>query len=518
VKVHDAIVIGAGHNGLTAAATLARAGHDVVVLERTARIGGLAAAQEFSPGFRTSGLLHDTRGLRPAVRRALQLRRHGLELERGSALLALADDGSSLRLSGDPGVDARAVEARHADDARRYLELADWIEQVRPVVDRHLDSAPLDLLELESNPLRELLHRALDLRRLGGSRMLDLARVPPMSVADWLDEWFRDPLLKSTLAHGALMGGFHGPHSPGTAANLLLQLAGAGPAVRGGGAALVGALESAARAAGATLRTEAPVTAIRVAGGAACGVALADGEELAARVVACACDPKHALLELLPRGLTSSRLERQMRLLRSRGTTARLLLALEGKVRFGGRDGAEAPRARTGDRIEALERAFDPVKYGDLPERPLLDVLVPTVESPELAPPGHSVVSVLIHFVPHTPRDGGWSDAARRSLRDAAVQRLSAHVGDLEPRIHAELLSTPADLEREFGLPGGQIHHGEHALDQLLVRPAPECARYATPIEGLFLCGGGSHPGGGISCAPGALGARAILAGRAAPH
>ena len=507
---HDAVVIGAGSNGLTTAALLAKRGRKVLLLERRDLVGGLAAAEEFHPGYRSPGLLHDTSGVRPWVIDALGLERFGLRLRgRAPDLLSLAEDGSGLVLHGDPARAAEAIGERSSRDAERYAAYRGFIDGIRGVLSGFLDRPPLDLLEPESIGILELARRLFPLRRLGRKRMMELLRLPPMCVGDWLAEWFETGPLQAALAYPALAGGFAGPRSPGTNLNLLLREAAAGAGVEGGGPALVGALERAARDLGVELRTDAGVERILIDSGAACGVRLEHGEELRAPVVAASCDPKRALLGLLPAGALSRRVEQRMRQYRTRGTTAQMLLALDRPLELRGAAGGPVELALTAGSLLRLERAFDAVKYRRLPEEPILEIHAPTDPAGELAPAGHRVVSILAHFVPYD-LEPGWDDEQRRRLGERITSQLERHAPGLSSSVVASELISPADLETRYGLTGGQIHHGEQALDQLLIRPTPDCAGYRTPVEGLFLCGGGSHPGGGLSCAPGALAAAAI--------
>jgi phytoene dehydrogenase-like protein len=511
VSVHDAIVIGAGHNGLTTAAMLARSGRRVLVLERRDCVGGVAASEEFHPGYHGAGLLHDTGGLRPSVVRALELERHGLALrDRRPGLLALGEGGAALYLSGETSEAAAAIAELSPTDAERYRGFRELIESLRPLVDQFLDNPPLDLIDVESNKLRDVARRALRLRRLGRKRMLEFLRLPPMSVADWLDEWFETGLLKAALAHAAVLGTFSGPRSPGTNFNLLLGECGAGPGVSGGAPALVAALDSAARRLGVEIRVDAAVERILTSTTGVRGVRLESGEELQASVVASACDPKRTLLEMLPHGIIPVRLEQRIRQFRARGTTAQVLLAIDGPVVFAGNAGEPVEFARTGGDLDRIEQAYDPIKYRSIADAPILDVHVPTVRCPDLAPPGHSVVSVLVHFVPYD-LDAGWDEPQRERLGRIVVSQLERHLPGLISAVRGRRVLAPPDLDHHYGLTGGQIHHGDHALDQLLVRPVPDCSRYRTPIRGLYLCGSGSHPGGGLTCAPGAHAARTIL-------
>lgn len=506
----DAIVIGAGTNGLTTAAHLARAGRRVLVLERRAEAGGLAAPEEFHPGYRAAGLLDSTTGVRPSVVEALGLAAHGLRLrDEPPTVLALGDGTSEpLPIHGRVEAAAEAIGRVCPRDGEQYRAWAALLQRLAPAVEALFGRPPVDVIDLESQHLWDLGSRALRVRRLGRDDLRELLRLPAMSVADVLGERFETERLRTTLALPACLPTFGGPWQPGNVLELLRQRCLGGPGVVGGGPMLVAALETAARAAGAELRTTAPVASIRVSSDGVQGVTLESGETIEAGLVAASCHPQHALGELLPRGLLSARLEHRIGVFRSRGRLAVLRLALRRPPRFGS-EGAEL--ACTGEHVDQLERAFDATKYGDVPPEPVLRIHVPTHADPGLAPEGHAVLSVTVCFVPH-PRRGGWTEEAREALADAVVERLGRHDAGLPDAVVARELLTPADLETRYGLPGGHLFHGEHGLDQLLVRPTPECLRYATPVPGLWLCGSGSHPGGGLSCAPGDLAARAILA------
>lgn len=509
----DVLVVGGGPNGLTTAALLARAGRRVMLIERRPFVGGLAASEEFHPGYRSAGLLHDSTGVRPGVISELELARHGLVVrsERPS-VLALGEVGSALVLHADPRRTAAELERRSGKDAPRYLELRAFLDRVRGVLSDFLDRPPLDLLGSEPTRYGDLLSRGLRLRRLGRSTMMELLRLPPMAVADWLDEWFEDDLLKAALGLPAVAGTFLGPRSPGSNLNLLLWEAAAGPGVTGDGPGLVEALERAARQAGVEIRTGARVERIVVEGGAVRGLIAAGGERIDAPVVAASCDPKQTLLELVGPEAISGRLARRAGQMRTRGTTARVLLAMSAPPRFAA--GADGPveRATIAGSLDGIEHAFDAIKYDAIAEQPILEVHVPSIAAPDLAPAGGAVVSVLVHYAPYAPRSG-WDDASRARLADLAISRLELHAPGSAAAVVASEVTGPADIEARYGLSGGQVHHLEHALDQRLVRPTPECVHYRTPVKGLYLCGGGSHPGGGLTCAPGRLAARAILDG-----
>jgi phytoene dehydrogenase-like protein len=513
----DVVVIGAGTNGLTAAALLAKGGRKVVVLERRGMAGGLAAAEEFHPGYRTAGVLHDTSGLHPGVVDALRLTEHGLALAPEPApvlgLLAGRAGSPGLLLHHDPDKAADAIRAHAPGDADAYRAFRAFVNAVGPIVRRFRDTVPPDPADFAVRDAGRLLSMGFSLRRLGKETMMDVLRVAPMCVADWLNEQFTSDVLKMTLAPPALLSTFAGPWSPGTAANLLIQQSIAGRWVQGGPAALAGALERAAAALGVTVRTDAAVERILVSKGTVTGVHLQGGEEIAAAVVAASCDPRHAFLDLVDSRDIPHRLEHAIRHVRGRGVAARVSLAVTGPVAFASGGASAVSRFRIGGPdFDAMERTFDPVKYGELGTALTLDGYIPTVEDPALAPQGHSVITVLATSVPYAPA-GGWTDALRNRVGDRVVAALAEHAPDLPSRIAGREVLAPPDLEARYGAVQGHLHHGDHALDQVLIRPVPECSRYRTPLEGLYLCGGGSHPGGGVTCAPGSLAAGVILAG-----
>lgn len=511
MNAFDAIVIGAGTNGLTCAALLAQQGMAVVVVEAHEQIGGLARAHEFHPGYRSAGVLHDTTVVRPWVVDQLSLVHHGLQLRPTKPdVLALGAPGESLLLAGDRLRTAGEIAKVSERDADAFLEYRAYLDRLRPVLSQFFDRQPLDLIDTGMGDLWAMFRQGLSLRKLGKKGALELARLMPMCVGDWLDEWFETDLLKAALALPAVAGTFTGPRSPGTNANLLLHEAAAGTGgVVAGAPALVRALEKSARANGTSIRTGIKVKRLLTDGGCVEGVELVDGEELRAPLVVSSADPKTTLLELLPAGTLPRSTEEALVSWRTRGTTGIVLLALDRKPVFTCAPDKNIAYAQTGGHILDIERAFDAVKYRQVAAKPVLEIEVPTVERPNLAPEGHAVVAVRVHFVPHT-HDNGWSEQQRSTLGDQVVAELGQHLENLADTTVARKVMTPADLETSYGTTGGHIHHGEHALDQLLVRPAPGCQRYTTPLEGLFLCGAGSHPGGGLTCAPGGLAATAI--------
>jgi phytoene dehydrogenase-like protein len=509
---HDVAVIGAGVNGLVCAGLLAKAGRRVIVLESAAHPGGLAAGGEFHPGYRSAGMHHDTSAVRPEIVSALQLEKHGLELaERPGPVLLPATEGPGLLLP--HGVDDAARELARVSprDAEAYAAYRAFFARIRPWADRLFREPPPDLLG-NGDGVR-IAREGWELRRLGADLMLELLRIGPMCVADWLDERFASPLLKGALALPAVAGSFLGPWSPGTQANLVVHECSTARPARRGAPALVDALAAAARALGAELRLGARVERIRVGAEGVEGVVLTGGEGIGARIVAASCDPKTALLRLVEPGRLPLQAQGRLEGWRASGTTAKVNLALSGEPTFACREDYPVEFARITGTLDDLERAFDPIKYGCFAEAPALDVWVPTRVNPGWAPSGHHVVSILVHFAP-LRLTSGWDDAARRRLGDAVVATLGRHAPSLPGRIVAREVLAPPDVEARWGTAGGHVHHGDLTLDQLLVRPVPECARYATPIPGLFLAGRGTHPGVALSGASGAIAARVILAAR----
>ncbi len=508
---YDVVVIGAGHNGLTAAAFLAKAGRKVLVLERRKIVGGLAAGEEFFPGYRTAGLLHDTAGVRRWVVDGLGLEKHGLAFQtQPRPVFVPQEAGPGILLWEDPSLAKEELSQHSARDAERYQEYRNFLQRITSVIGRLLDQPPPDIFEPGLKDFVALGRSALSLRFLGERDMMDLLRIAPMCVGDYLGEWFETELVKAALAGPAIFSTYAGPWSPGSNANLLLDATGRNPRIHGGPQAFVAALERAARDQGVEIRTGTGVERVELSGGKVTGVRVSDEEIIKTATVAASCDPKRLFLGLLPPGSSTLQSERNIVNFRARGTTAKINLALNRYPEFAGRPDLTPTAIRTGETIDELERAFDAVKYRQMSSVPLLDIFVPTLDSPELAPAGHHVFSILASFVPYD-LEGGWNDEQKAELSRRVVSSLARYASDIEQSIVGCEVISPADLEHEYGLSGGHLHHGEHSIDQLVVRPTPECARYRTPFEGLFLCGGGSHPGGGITGAPGGLAARAIL-------
>jgi phytoene dehydrogenase-like protein len=510
---YDAIVIGAGQNGLAAAARLAGAGRRVVVLERRDVVGGLAGAVEFHPGYKVPGILHDEGLVSPRSIAKLGLDRHGLACRAAPPIFLAEANGRGILVAPDGAAAAAEIGARSRHDADSYVRYRAFLAKLRPLLDRVMGAPPPPLSPKSAGDFWQIAQKGLALWRHGRHDTLELMRVAPMCVADFLNELFETPLLVEGLAAPAVIGTWAGPWSAGTSTNLLLAEAGPGRHLVGGPAALVAALERAARAAGAEIRTGAEVVRLRIENGIACGVALASGEALDSATVIATCDPKRALLELIAPGTLPIRIEDEYRRIRARGTAAKIHLALSGPLELAARAGQTFESIRIGGgHVDDLERAFDAIKYREVSPRPHLEIRVPSVADTSLCPAGHHVVSILASYAPHDVA-GGWSARRRTDLLESVLATLERHAPDLRRRIVAQELLTPADLESRYALTGGQIHHGEPALDQMLVmRPTPSAARYATSVPGLCLGGSGSHGGGGVTFAAGLLAAAAAAA------
>ena len=506
------VIIGGGHNGLTAAALLARAGRPVVLCEARHSLGGIAANSEFHPGYYHTGLWHESCRVRPSVVTELSLEGHGFSRVREEVPVHVPQvDGPGLTLRRDPAAAHAEINVHSAKDARAYEHWRDGLDVFQASLEQVFDNPPADPNTSRASGLLEVLKNGLSLRLLGSKNLIEFTRILPMCSADWLNEHFETELLKSALAAPALLGNWCGPWSPGTTALTLFHECARGLDVRGGPSALIGCLIRAAEHHGARLRTEARVENIVTERGRVRAVTLENGETITTSTVLCACAPQSALLDLLdPIALPIDKTQR-LENFRTRGTTAKLHLALNALPRVLGRPDAVFEHMSTGETLDDLERAFDAAKYGELPTNPHLDIRFPSISDPELAPPSKHVASVLVHFVPFDLA-AGWSDETRSELERIVLAKLSSFLPDLERHLVACETLTPVDLKQRYNLPQGHVFLGEHALDQLhFMRPEPDCARYATPIKGLYLASSGSHPGGGITCGAGTLAAKAAL-------
>lgn len=497
----DCLVIGAGHNGLTAAATLAKRGLRVLVLEQRPNPGGLAGELEFHPGFRVPGIFHDTSGLDPRTVSDLELEKHGLQFTEPETLLGLAPGISTVTWKA-----GEVPAGLSQDDASGYQRWRGQIEDLRSFALNVLASPPPPLTTPEDlKSLAELGWSAFELRRLGREKMFSLLRILPMSAADWLEESIRHPLLAEVLAFPAVFSNSNGPRAAGTAANLLLHESRNGRPVKGGPSGLIAALSQCALAAKVEIRPSSRVMKINLESGRVNGVRLADGSEIKAPRVIASCDPQQTFLQLVPSLTVGTQLESQFLSYRCRGSLAKIHVALAGPPSWP--VGGHFPRVRIGGgSLNHLERVFDALKYNAVAAHPALDIqVVPQTDG------GPTALSVLAAGIPFD-LEGGWSPEARQGLADAVLDRIDEFSPGLRTRLLFVEVLAPPDLEANYCLSGGHLFHGDHALDQLLfMRPTAATARYGTPIPGLFLGGSGSHPGGGVTTTPGRLAAETLL-------
>lgn len=520
---YDIIVVGGGHNGLVAACYLAKAGLKTLVLERREIVGGAAVTEEIHPGFRCSTLAHSTAPLSSQVANDLQLARHGLDIIKPEArVLALEPDGRSLCIYQKTSTTLSEIEKFSSKDARNYPEFETSFARIGRVLAPLLTMTPPTIDKPAMGEMWDFGKLGLSFRRLGKKDAYRLLRWGPMAVADLAAEWFETELLRATVAARGIFGAFAGPWSAGTSTGLLWQAAMDGHAmvpasfVRGGMGALTQALASAAQQVSVEIRIAAGVERIESSEDRVSKVLLQNGEELSARAVVSNADPRTTFLKLIDPIDLDPNFLLKIRNYRATGISAKINLALSGLPAFAGIAEEDAKsrlsgRIHIGPDIDYLERAFDAAKYGDYSPEPYLDITIPSLTDATLAPTGAHVMSIYVQYAPYKLKEGDWN-SRRDEFADAVVNALSAYAPNLKELIVARQVITPLDLEQTCGLSGGHIHHGEQSLDQFFTfRPVISWAQYRTPINGLYLCGAGTHPGGGVTGQPGANAAREII-------
>jgi phytoene dehydrogenase-like protein len=517
---YDAIVIGAGHNGLVAAAYLAKVGRRVLVVERRDRAGGILDTVEVGKGTRVPGIVHTVGRLRTSVIEQLGLRRHGFDpISPEVRIFAPQPDGPALTVWADPARTAAELRDRSAHDAEAFVPFDQRVRAVASFLAYLNVATPPDVKNLSFADLLTGLRAGKAFRGLGPKAARETTRVLPMAVADLVGEAFETDAVRGAIASRAVRYTAMGPWSAGSAYVFLNDIAGtdggaAGETTfsRGGPGALADALVSAARSFGAEIRTGAEVTRVLTREHRAVGIVLASGEEIRARVVVSAADPKRTLTTLIDPVILGPELVWRGSNIRTPGVASKVNLVLSGLPRFNGAD-----QERLGGRIviapsvDHVERAFDASKYGRISDEPFLEATIPTLTDPSLAPAGQHVMSVLAQWTPYRLREGDWK-AERERLADLVVKTLDVYAPGLGDLVTARHVITPVDLETAYGLSGGGVLHAEPGLDQFFAwRPLLGHARYRFAIEGLYLCGSGAHPGGGVTGAPGANAAREIL-------
>lgn len=520
---YDAIIIGAGHNGLVAAAYLAKAGRSVLVLERRQVVGGAASSEEIFGGCRVDTGAHDVGLFRSEIVRGLGLSRLGLEfLTPPLVALALQADGRALEIWRETGKTCRSLAGFSKRDAERFPDYRRRLAGFVRVLDGMMTLTPPAIRSNKASHLLSWSRLALRLKGLGRREMMDFLRVLPLSVKDFLDEWFESQALKGALASVGIAGGMQGPYASGTSFTYLYHQIGepgggfrASRFVKGGAGRLSEILADAARGFGADIRTGSDVRKVLIDDrGQAVGVAEGGGEHRA-RVVVSNADPRRTLFDLVGAPYLEPRVMRRVKNIRFRGSTAKVNLLLGGLPRLTAVP-PDRPEFLAGHLVIApdvggLERAYDDAKYGRISENPILDIVLPTLHDPGRAPKGKHLASISMQFAPYHLRDGDW-DENREALGDKIVRALTEYAPNLPEIIEERQVLTPLDWERDYGLTEGGIYQGQMGLDQmLLMRPIPGYGQYRSPVPGLFLCGAGAHPGGGVTGAPGFNAAREIL-------
>ncbi len=523
---YDCIIIGGGHNGLVAAAYLARAGRKVLVLERRELVGGCAVTEEIWPGYRVSTAAYLTSLMQERIVQDLELARFGYQVDaKDPAFFSAFPDGRHFFMWQDRAKTLVEIAKFSRHDAEVYPAYEDQLERLSQVVEGLLLRTPPPFPP-RAIDLIDYLKLAGKMRGLGPRDLVALVKIFTQSAAEFLDEWFQSEEVKVTLATDGVIGANGGPRSPGTAYILLHHcMGGVGGHrglwgfVRGGMGAVSEAIAASARARGVEIRVNATVAQVLVRNGRARGVVLETGEEIASDTVASNLDPKLTFLRLLDPNHLDAEFVRAIRNFRIEGTSCKINLALNGLPEFtaypGGAPSGPGPHHKATmhicPSIDYVERAWDDAKYGRPSERPLLELTIPTMYDASLAPPGKHIMGIFLQYAPYTLREGTW-DELREPFGDRVISLIEEYAPNIRQIVEHRQVLSPLDLERRFGITGGNIFHGEMSLDQMfLMRPVAGWARYRTPIASLYLCGSGAHPGGGVMGAPGFNCAREML-------
>jgi phytoene dehydrogenase-like protein len=504
---YDAIVVGAGHNGLVCSALLAKAGKKVLVLEANEQVGGAAVTREFTEGYSVSACAHLLYQLQPEVRKDLKLVTRLASED--MTTIALSEDGKHLRLK------AGSVEGVSENDAEQYRAFHKRMTRFSDLLRKFFNKPPPRLGTKNFKDLMTLGQLGLDLRMLGKEEMQEFLRLIGMNIHDEVTERFEHPLLKGAICLDAVLGTHLGPRSPNTILTYLYRLAGdhgrtSVPA--GGMGSVSNELAHAARSAGVTIRTATPVKRIVISNGRATGVDTEAGEHFESLMVISNADPKTTVMKLIGAKHAETGFARRVSHLRAKGNAAKLHLALDGLPTIEGLSKKDyAERIIIAPTEHYVERAFNPAKYGESSPNPVIEITFPSFRDETLAPSGKHVMSAIVQYAPYDLK-GAWTAAAKAEFLKVILSTLAKYMPDIEQHITASELLTPADIESEFHMSGGHWHHAELTLDQFLfVRPVNGAAQYRLPIEGVYLCGAGAHPGGGVSGAAGRNAARTIL-------
>ena len=520
---YDAIIIGAGHNGLVTAAYLAKAGRKVLVLERRNIIGGAAVTEETFPGFKVSSVADGSGYLSSAVRRDLKLDSHVETIPSDVVAFSPQPDGSGLTIYRDTAKTVQEIERFSKADAEAYPGFIDLMQALAGVVGALAHMTPLDLPEVGLGDLRGAIGLLGPGRKLGRKRITELLRILPMPAADILNEYFESGAVKGAIGANSALGITFGPQESGTAYTMLHSWALSGNGlfrsagvVKGGMGALCDAIAASARGFGAEIRTDAPVASIVVDGNRATGVKLESGEELAAGVIVSNADPRTTFTRLIDPRTQGTGFMKHVANIKYKGSGLRIHLALNGLPQFTALSADDSEQQlgapiQIAPSLDYIERAYDCSKYGRCSESPYLDILIPSILDPSVAPEGQHLMSITAKYGPYELREGDWN-TQKEAFADVVVDTLAEYAPNIRDLIAQRHVLSMLDLESIYGLPEGNPNHGEMLLNQFFhMRPIPGYARYQTPVDGVYLCGAGCHPGGGVTGIPGHNAAREIL-------
>jgi len=523
----DAIVVGGGHNGLVCAAYLAKAGRKMLVLERRDVLGGAAVSEEIYPGFTYSSCSYVVSLMRPHIIRDLELVKHGYEILPLDWTYSPFEDGSHLLRGPDPEENRRAIARFSRRDAENYPFFGQAMAELGRLVKPIIDAPAPEPTSFSPQHLLELLRLGRHFKDIGEDWMATNLKMMTMSAVDFLSEWFESERLVGPMGVSGIIGTFLGVRSPGTAYVLLHHYMGdidgafrAWGLSKGGTGQVSMACARAAQAFGATIERESAVARVLIEDGAARGVVLENGDEHRAKVVVSGVDPHRTFFKLVGEEHLEGDFLKNLKRYKMRGSTGKVNLALDSLPEFKGMP-LDGPHLRAditiAPSVDYLERAYDEAKYGDFSSQPFMDIVIPSVTDPSVAPPGKHVMSIFVQYAPYKLKTGpeDWPNH-REAFGDAVIKTLEEFSPNLSSRILHRHVITPWDLEQTYGLTEGNIFHGELSLEQLaFFRPAPGWSRYKTPIRDLWLCSSGAHPGGGIMGAPGQLCADTMLKTRA---
>src|ERR1700742_2886622 len=519
---YDAIIIGGGHNGLTTAAYLARAGKKVLVLERRHVLGGAAVTEEVFPGFKFSVCSYVVSLLRPEIIRDLDLPRHGLEILPLDGTFTPMPSGDYLWRVNDHGKTHREIARHSRVDAEAYDEFGKAMQAMCRFVKPILSMVPPDPTTLNPRELMKMLFLGKRFQGLASEDKYNQVQLMTMSAIDFLDQWFETDVLKATMSASGIIGTFLGVRSPGTAYVLLHHYMGeidgafrSWGFARGGTGAISNAIGDAAREAGVEIRMEAPIEKILLRNGRATGVVLKNGDEIQADIVSSSVDPLVTFMKMIGEEHLPDDFCPDLKRYKYRGSSGKVNLALDGLPDFKAMPGPGAHlrgAISISPRVEYMERAYDEAKYGNFSRRPYIDMVIPSLTDPSIAPPGKHVMSCFVQYAPYKLKPGLHWDTEKEKFGNTVIDTIAEYAPNIKNIIIEKMVVTPLDLEREWGLSEGNIFQGELSLEQLFfLRPVPGWAQYRTPIKNLYMCGSATHPGGGIMGANGRLAALEIL-------